>query len=657
MTYEKGYGGSYGKQVYDHYLALDETLNITSQQRPTLLKEWILQWDEAEQQGAAGQLEPNQLVSPIHTPADILPGSDPTGSIYGYFYVPNNHDGDAARLVTRMIETGVHAYKLTAPFTVDGVDAFGPTAPANGVTLPAGTMWIPSDQRLKHWIQSLLGENPFQPFSFCYDVCQYSFSLLRGQSGNGTLTQPMPGNAPLTEITEPDLGTSPASSNYYVFSTDSSSGLSMLVHALHDGDGATGWRAEDPVNVGGKQYPSGAAILDGSTITAAEVAGLSDDWQTPATSTSTLPAVNRFEITEPKFGLFTGTSSLTNPLAGVPGRCSGGYCVSLFVMTQKLGIPYSDITLVSTTDLNSDPNYLQNQGFTAFINPAQNIAAGAGTTDIQNFVNAGGNYVSWGANGTTTARNAGMTNLNTQAIAGLSTGGAAFTGAFNTDNPAAWGFDNGGFIFRSSSGDPVYNPSTLTVGAPNVVPNATAAVSYTDPLTGFGYSVNATGPGQLPGRPAVVDQPFGTGHAVMIGFDTMFRAWVDSGERIMLNAALYPTGAAIPPAKRKAAGSGAEQIPAGKLPSVADRPVKARDVSEDLMIQVSKGDAGALRNAVSAANVPASVKTAWVKSANEIGFTARNSRVLDTQDSPKPWALKIMRKLNSSGVTLVSATL
>ena len=34
-----------------------------------------------------------------------------------------------------------------------------------------------------------------------------------------------------------------------------------------------------------------------------------------------------------------------------------------------------------------------------------------------------------------------------------------------------------------------------------------------------------------------------------------------------------------------------------------------------------------------------------------------NARVLDTQDSPKPWAEDIMRKMNRKGVIPISATL
>ncbi len=654
MTLEQGSGGSYAKQVYGHYIILDETLNITSQKRNQLLTDWIKQWEEAREQGENGELEPNQLVSPIHDEDDILPGSDPTGSIYGYFYVPDNHAGDTARLVRRMQETGVTAYRLTADTVVDGYDTFGTSAPQDDVTLPAGSLWIPSGQNLKHWIQSLLGENPFQPFSFCYDVCTYSFSLLRGMSGNGTLTQPMPEGAPLAELDDPDFGTSPASSPYYAFATDSSSGVSALLNAVEDG--ATAWRAEDTFSAAGKTFPTGAAIIDGATMTAAQVAALSDEFQTPAVGMGTLPAVDRYAIGDPKIGLYIGTSFAGSPLASPPARCTGGHCFSLFVMVNKMGIAYEDISLITAADLSSSPTYLTDQGFTAFVNPAATIAAGAGATDIQNFVNNGGRYVSWGAAGTTTARNAGITNLNTQAIPGLSTGGATFDGEFETTNPLAWGFDNGGFIYRTATGDPVYDEATLTADSPNAVPDATAAVRYADPLTSFGYSVNATGPGQLPGRAAVVDQPFGSGHALILGFDAMFRAWLDSGERILLNGLLYPTGAAIPPGPpKRAAGAPADQpIPADELPAVKDRPLATRDVSDDLQIQVASSDSAALKRIVAKVGGP---KGTFTASAGELSYSVRKARVLDTQDSPKPWALEIMRKLNARGVVPISATL
>jgi hypothetical protein len=70
----------------------------------------------------------------------------------------------------------------------------------------------------------------------------------------------------------------------------------------------------------------------------------------------------------------------------------------------------------------------------------------------------------------------------------------------------------------------------------------------------YGYEVNgnstlppANTSTPLPGQPAVVDQPFGAGHAILIGFDPWFRAWTLEEERLVLNGVLYPTGSAIPP--------------------------------------------------------------------------------------------------------------
>src|SRR5262249_47264378 len=95
----------------------------------------------------------------------------------------------------------------------------------------------------------------------------------------------------------------------------------------------------------------------------------------------------------------------------------------------------------------------------------------------------------------------------------------------------------------------------------------------------YGYEVNAnTG---LPGRPAVIDQPFGAGHAIMLGFDPWYRAWTTQEERLVLNGLLYPTGTVIPAGQSSSeAGrvtahsrAAARPVPAADLPRVASRPV------------------------------------------------------------------------------------
>ena len=41
MTYEKGNNENYGKQVYDHYLAIDETVNAVAAEKTRLMTDWV----------------------------------------------------------------------------------------------------------------------------------------------------------------------------------------------------------------------------------------------------------------------------------------------------------------------------------------------------------------------------------------------------------------------------------------------------------------------------------------------------------------------------------------------------------------------------------------------------------------------------------------
>src|SRR5439155_1718056 len=84
-------------------------------------------------------------------------------------------------------------------------------------------------------------------------------------------------------------------------------------------------------------------------------------------------------------------------------------------------------------------------------------------------------------------RNAGITTVNTNAIIGLTTPGSTFDASWTTSNPVAWGFDAGGWIYRETSGDPVFDPATLG-GNGTTIPAATAVATYApaggSPLSG-----------------------------------------------------------------------------------------------------------------------------------------------------------------------------
>ena len=605
MTYEKGTNESYGKQVYDHYLAMDTTVNEIASRKADLVKKWIAQWPEAVQQGQDCKQQGNSQVSPVVV--DVLDGvgstmdQDPNTPVCGFFYLPNAHSGDVATTLKDLQSVRVRVYKLDSAVTVAGVHRFGnfnqdapglpapptctsteqppvcPPAPfatpspalTDVTTLPAGTLYIPLNQGNKHWIQAVLGENPYLPFPYFYDQTTWSYSLLRGFSGDGFLTQQLPAGTSLSLVGDPGATTpAPAGSPVYAFNTDSMSGLAMTNQLMSQGASVS--RGAAAFDFAGVHFTTGAALVDGASIPLATLNADSAQWGTPVYGLGSYP-VSRYALRLPKIGVYTGgTTAPTNPTfhGTGDGQCtSTSYCEALFDLSVKEKIPVSQLGQITSTDLAN--GVLVSQGYTAFVNPGSTIAAGAGATALQSFVNAGGTYIGSVTGGTTSARNAGITLLNTSAISGLSTPGSTFDGVFSTATPAGWGFDTGGWIYRSASGDPTFNPATM-VGNGTTIPSPTAVVTYGpsgdcggpvfDVSTTqrgysncYGYQVNAnnTLPAAntslpLPGRPAVVDQPFGAGHAILIGFDPWYRMWTMQEERLVLNGVLYPAGSAIP---------------------------------------------------------------------------------------------------------------
>ena len=630
MTYEKGEAEDYGKQVYDHYLAMDTTVNTVANDKPALTRRWVEQWQEAVDQGARCELQDNVLVSPLHDKIS----QQPRGSVCGYFYKPGLHTGDVAKLVGDLQSTGVNVYRLDRPVTVGGVHEFGPGA-TKSETLPEGTLWIPMDQPMKHWIQAVLGENPFIPFAYYYDVVTWSYSLMRGLGGDGVLTRQMPSGTRMHKIGAPQLGSAPAAAApVYAFATDSMAGLGLVVDLLDKGAKVS--RAGAAFDAGGTHFPTGAALVDGSTIKLDDLARAAAARQTPVIGLPGNPAGTKFPIAKPKIGIYTGAPvepPNPDPVGhGAKGYCtsavalSGTYCEALFTLKEKDKLPASSLVALTDEDIATLPA----SGITAVLDPNGTMPDSAA---LQAFVNQGGTFVATGSSGTTAARSSGMTNVNTTSISGLLTPGSTFQATFDTRNPVAWGFDEGGWIYRSENGDPVYDPSTLG--------DAVAAVSYAKPGKSFGYQVNAVGPDKLDGRPAVIDQPFGAGHVVLLGFNPFFRAWHEGSERMALNALLYPTIPAASP------------LPAVSLPKVGLRPAVEVTSDRDIIVAVHDHDAGALRRAVRLAALPRAVS-------EHVTYEGRARLVIkgvrgDDFERRADWVGRLMGRLKAAKVRPVIA--
>lgn len=695
MTYEKGVSESYGKQVYDHYLAIDKTVNLTVEDKADILAGWVAQWQEAVDQGTSCTLQANKLVSPLHDEYST-PVQPVTGKVCGYFYKPGKHAGDVSALMQNLREVGVRVYRLDTPVNTAGVHEFGQLDPngkpaSKAATLPAGTLWIPMAQSQKHWIQAVLGEDPFIPYNYYYDVVTWSYSLQRGMAGNGYLTENLPAGVVPTEITGPlDTSSVPAAASpVYAFNTDSARGLGLVADLL--AADVNVYRGDAAFTADGEEFLTGAALVDGASLAAsgASLATLAAKRQTPVSGLGGYP-VPRFQLSKPKIGLYTGAATVpSNPLNvtvdanGVPtrgtGQCSGSFCEALFTLTQKDGIAEALVVPVTSADLADGA--LVSGGFTAFVNPGTTIGAGAGATALQAFISGGGRYVGTNTGGTASARNAAVTTLDTASIPGLLTPGSTFDATFDTSNPVAWGFDEGGWIYRDATGNPVYNPAGLAGDAALNVPAAAAPVRFGGttatgdaPLHSYGYQVNAVGDGKLDGRPAVVDQPYGTGRSILMSFNPFFRAWKEQDERLVLNAVLYPRGAALPAAPgappRRAVSAGtatdagitpaAAPVPVAKRASTKEaRPLAAVSTTDrDVRITVARKALPKLKAAVSAARLPKGVKRKlrYVVTAKRATLVIKGVRTSD-EHGRKAYVGRITQRLKSQRVKVLAGQL
>jgi hypothetical protein len=298
-------------------------------------------------------------------------------------------------------------------------------------------------------------------------------------------------------------------------------------------------------------------------------------------------------------------------------------------------------------------------------------SAGTPAQALQAFVNAGGTFVGTSNGGATSLRNAGVTTVNTNTISGISTPGSTLDATWNTSDPEGWGFDAGGWIYRESSNDPNFDPSTLA-GNGVSIPAATAVSTYAPAgacggPAGFGncygYEVNANA--NLPGRRAVVDQPFGAGHAIMLGFDAWYRAWTTQEERLVLNGILYPTGSVIAPASAVAESAIAEAhartlaapLAPRSLPAVAARPVNASGAiggNQAVLITVKASQAPALRRAVKAARLPERIRTHihYVKRSRTYALVIGGARTGDSGER-SDWESTLMAAIAQRKIKLL----
>lgn len=194
MTFEKGGRADYSDKVDHHYLSAVVSVFSGARARSRILDGYHDQYVEAQRQGEECALEPNAVYNPGNEVQFPVPDLD----VCGYFLRADDPTGQVERVIQRLQRMHVEVRVLTRPVRVPDFRRYGrDPAPT---TLRAGTYWIPMDQPQKHWVQAMLHENTYVPFTFFYDVSAWSLPLLAGVSGGYTGTKLDPPSAPAPPV-------------------------------------------------------------------------------------------------------------------------------------------------------------------------------------------------------------------------------------------------------------------------------------------------------------------------------------------------------------------------------------------------------------------------------------------------------------------------
>jgi hypothetical protein len=465
-------------------------------------------------------------------------------------------------------------------------------------------------QPQKHWIQAIMGEDGYAPFAYFYDVSSWSNPLLMGVNTVFTGDDVKPASV---LVRNPDGGApKPKGQNrVYRYTLDSSQAAALTFRLLGEGYELHRDLERNEVSFN----PAGDhATLD----ELATEFGIDVEWK---------KAPLRGDVLEmPSIGLFEGS--------GI--SFAGSHGEARYVFEQRWGTSAAPIT---ATDINTNSAALQS--LDVLVVPDGSSQTGGltadGLTNLRQWVSDGGTYVGLRRQGTRMARNALMTSTTEKAPpAGYIVPGAHFR--VNTNDGSQVGLGRPAEDFQFNNSDPILNPSTTGI---NVQMYPTGSRFWHN-----GFTQNETA---LEGTATVVDEPVGSGHAVLFSYNALFRAYEESGEHMFANAVLYQASAGDSSGVtnlRSAAGRSRARA--------ADFASQEANLGGDwrpIQIAVARGDAAEASGIVDAftstANVTSSGGTTYIEIANRRGLEA----------DEHPFARDLLEALHDAGVRIRAAVL
>jgi hypothetical protein len=598
MTYEKGSSSSVSDRVQQQFNTQWATVGWAAAHKREVLTSYYKIWRDALAEGRAGALEPNEVVQPGNSVQFPVPAVQ----VRSYFLLPDRQLADVRKLVDRLRRMDVEVYRVDRPVTVPDAQIFGGRSAAN-LRVPEGAYWIPMDQPQKHWIQAIMGEDPYVPFPYFYDVSSWSNPLLMGINAIWTGDRLSP---KVSQVRATDGGRDAGAPGRgsYRYPLDSANAAELTFKLLGQGVRLV----RDPAS-GVVAVPAADLTRDREALARSLGVTLRPDRE-PATGTP---------LRRPEVGLFAGAGISTT---------SGSYGEARYLLGSRWGL---DLTPVTTEDINGNTPAFTGRR-TLLVPDGGNPTGGltpAGQANLRSWIAAGGSYVGLRNEGTRLARAAGLTSTTEKPQPDdYLVIGSHFRVDVDRDSPVALGRPAEDFEFNN--GDPVLTPSTT----------GTNVLRYPsdDRFWSNGYTV---GSDLLKGTAAVVDEPTGAGHAVLFAFNPLFRGYNESGQHLLANALLAPAAGAgsmigqrstVDPRRAAAAAAPPAENLGGEW-----RPIT---------IQVAAGDLArteaVVRSYTGKARASAAGGSGYIRIANPDGLSA----------DEHPFLRDLVRALRAAGIPL-----
>jgi hypothetical protein len=550
MTFEKGTADPDDQRQEEQFVAGWASIVAAAENKDAILRQYHDAHRQAIAEGKQGRLQPNHVV----VPGNELRTQVPDLRIRSYFIRRGPAQAEVLHLIERLMDMDVEVYRLKKAFRARGLQGYGEDP--RRTRLPKGTYWIPMEQPQKHWIQALLGEDPYGSLVYFYDVSAWSNPLLMDVDASFTGSKRTP---KAKELRNPPggrvlAGKKPKS---FWFAGDTARAVAAALELERAGVDV------DRVQVGTRKLPAGAFVVPkGHDALLRRVAGEYD--LIVRGRKGGTPGGDAFR--QPKVALYTGG----------PGGESLSHL--RYTLDQVWHLPYTPLNGAQVA-----AGQLTSGGYDVFLVPGVDTSdLDPAQAQVQSWVEGGGVFVGTargGTGGTGYAITHGMTSA-TQGDSGDFVPGTLFRMSVPGGSPVALGSDGETFWYNLE--EPALEPSTTGLNP----------VAYPSAPPDFWLSGYAEGAEVYQGTAGLVEETMGDGRVILFSGEPNYRAYTEGSAFFLANAVAYPdpaiaprtTDVASPAASDEVAAARADAQPGTSSPPITFRvPIAAVDAALDVL--------------------------------------------------------------------------